>query len=88
MTDLQERLIKFKDVSSIIATATILREGWETDNELCLCRMKDGSVLAFTTSHNSIRQWNLKDIQEYMQITQKSFTELQIIHTLLKRENR
>jgi hypothetical protein len=64
------------DPKRLIASATILHEGWEMDNEAWLYEMADGSLKAFTTSHGGVCEMSTEDLQQHLEEVESSAAEI------------
>jgi hypothetical protein len=57
---------RIPDAKAILARATVLRIGWEMDNEVCAVEMKDGSRMLVGTSHGGVYEIDIEDLKEDM----------------------
>lgn len=77
---------KLGEVEKMIYVSTVMHKGWESDNEACLVRMRDGSHKVFSTNHGAVCELKgtelrelikeatayLKDISALMQLAEAS----------------
>lgn len=59
-------------VRKVLHEATILREGWEMDNQGWIVEMADGTIKAFTTSHGGVYPWAREQAEAHLKETERS----------------
>lgn len=55
---------EFPDAVELVAEATILRAGWEMDNDGWIFKLADGSLAGFTTNHGHVCRWGAEDMKD------------------------
>lgn len=70
-----------KSAKRIVATGTILRAGWEMDNEAWAVEMHDGSIKLFSTNHGRVCAFD-KGIDATIEETISALQSLQSLRSL------
>lgn len=68
----------------IVHTATILKEGWEMDNEGWVVELEDGSLAAYTTSHGGVYEWTLDEAVSSLEETEASAASIRRAIEIMK----
>ena len=66
-----------------IATAVVLHEGWEMDNEAWVVEGDDGSRMLWTTNHGSVCPMSIEDVEEHIKDAEESISQLKKLKELI-----
>ena len=68
-----------EQVRSVIASATVLYEGWELDNVAWLVEMESGRRAIVMTSHDGFYESTEDEVRKRIEITERSVQELRAL---------
>lgn len=67
-----------------IATAVVLHEGWEMDNEAWVVEDEDdGSRMLWTTNHGSVCPMSIGEVEEHIKEAEESISQLKKLKALI-----
>jgi len=68
---------------STIATAVVLHEGWEMDNEAWVVEDENGARELWTTNHGSPCPMTIADVDDHIKESEESITQLKNLKALI-----
>lgn len=70
--------------TAILHKATILHNGWESDNEAWVVALDSGINICMTTNHGSLQQTDISYFKEKLLETEKSVEQIKHLITLVE----